>query len=212
MFFIDMKAFSLRHCELHLNPVLNLALERGLLAFGIERERMGRGKGKGKRGGRGGGGRQHFVSSLEELEARNVRDDAWNARRKAEREADDDDDSEENQEQSKGTREMARNDDNSYEDGEDDSGEEEGDDKDGERKAVEAMRRAVPSMELEKKPKSKGVSGLIDVENPNAKPKATRLMKAKVSNLYYHLLGRSSCVSRTDSLMRGIHIYVLEIE
>lgn len=168
---------------------------------------MGRGRGKGKRGGRGGGGRQLFVSSLEELEARNIRDDAWNARRKAEREADNDDDSEEDQEESKGMRGMARKNDNSYDDGEDDSGEEEGDDKDGETKGVEAMRRAVAIMELEKKPKSKGVSGLIEVENPNAKPKATRLMKAKVSNLYHHiahLLDRSSCVSRTDSLIRGI--------
>lgn len=49
---------------------------------------MGRGRGKGKRGGRGGGGRQHFVSSLEELESRNDRDEAWAARRKAERDAD----------------------------------------------------------------------------------------------------------------------------
>lgn len=48
---------------------------------------MGRGRGKGKRGGRGGGGRQHFVSSLEELESRNDRDEAWAARRKAERAA-----------------------------------------------------------------------------------------------------------------------------
>lgn len=56
---------------------------------------MGRGRGKGKRGGRGGQGRQHFVSSLEELESRNDRDEAWAARRKAEREADGSDDGEE---------------------------------------------------------------------------------------------------------------------
>lgn len=36
-------------------------------------------------------------------------------------------------------------------------------------------------MELERKPaKPKGVAALIEVENPNAKPKAVRMMKAKV--------------------------------
>lgn len=165
---------------------------------------MGRGRGKGKRGGRGGGGRQHFVSSLEELEARNIRDDAWNARRKAEREAENDDDSDEDQGESKDRRIMARKDDDSDDDREDGSGEEEGDGGDGERKGVEAMRRAVAIIELEKKPKSKGVSGLIEVENPNAKPKAARMMKAKVGNLYHpiaHSLDRSPCVPRTDGLI-----------
>lgn len=139
---------------------------------------MGRGRGKGKRGGRGGGGRQHFVSSLEELESRNDRDEAWAARRKAEREANSDDD-----EDGEGEKKKEASD---KEESEEDSSEGEeggvvarggggsgGGGGGGEVDGLEAM--------AENKLRVKGVSALIEVENPNAKPKAGRMMKAKVS-------------------------------
>lgn len=123
---------------------------------------MGRGRGKGKRGGRGGGGRQHFVSSLEELESRNDRDEAWAARRKAERE---------DSGESSGDETKKRDDD-------DGGSEEEGSSEDeGARGGGAAA--AAGAVEM-KQPKAKGVSSLIEVANPNAKPKAGRMMKAKV--------------------------------
>lgn len=122
---------------------------------------MGRGRGKGKRGGRGGGGRQHFVSSLEELESRNDRDEAWAARRKADR---DDDESGEDGEEKKEV--------SNEEEGSEEVSTEEDDD-------VGAPPGGM--VEVEKKVKIKGVSALIEVENPNAKAKAGKMMKAKVS-------------------------------
>lgn len=125
---------------------------------------MGRGRGKGKRGGRGGGGRQHFVSSLEELESRNDRDEAWAARRKADR--DDDESGEDGEEKKEVSKEE-----------EEKEGSEEG-------SAQEDDEVGAPPdgmVEVEKKVKAKGVSSLIEVENPNAKAKAGKMMKAKVS-------------------------------
>lgn len=127
---------------------------------------MGRGRGKGKRGGRGGGGRQHFVSSLEELESRNDRDEAWAARRKADK--DEDGSGEDGEEKKEGES-------NEAEDSEEEGSTEEDDE-------VGAPPGGVV-VEVEKKMvKAKGVSSLIEVENPNAKAKAGRMMKAKVSN------------------------------
>ena len=128
---------------------------------------MGRGRGKGKRGGRGGGGRQHFVSSLEELESRNDRDEAFAARRKAEREDDESGSDEEGKKGGSGSEES-----------EGASEEEEGK-KQG---AAVAVRRAEPE-EAPKKPKAKGVASLIEVVNPNAKVNAGRMMKAKVGQV-----------------------------
>lgn len=133
---------------------------------------MGRGKGKGKRGGRGGGGRRHFVSSLEELEARNDRDEAWAARRKTEEEDDSDSD-----ESGPGNKDR------------DGSDSDEGD-SDG---VPGASALPIPrggdtsSVALleQKKVKTKGVEGLIEVENPNAKPKSTKMMKAKVRTVWF---------------------------
>ena len=140
---------------------------------------MGRGRGKGKRGGRGGGGRQQFVSSLEELESRNVRDEAFAARRKAEREGD------ESGEDGEGKKEDS--------DGDDSEGESE---EEGGGKAVQqggaAMAAAASAGRAElggveaamQKPQSKkGVASLIEVANPNAKVNAGRMMKAKVSRI-----------------------------
>ncbi|CAM9376571.1 unnamed protein product [Ectocarpus sp. 13 AM-2016] len=123
---------------------------------------MGRGRGKGKRGGRGGGGRQHFVSSLEELESRNDRDEAWAARRKAERE---------DSGESSGDETKKRDDD-------DGGSEEEGSSEDEGARGGGAAAAAAGAVEM-KQPKAKGVSSLIEVANPNAKPKAGRMMKAK---------------------------------
>ncbi|CAN0300875.1 unnamed protein product [Ectocarpus sp. 12 AP-2014] len=123
---------------------------------------MGRGRGKGKRGGRGGGGRQHFVSSLEELESRNDRDEAWAARRKAERE---------DSGESSGDETKKRDDD-------DGGSEEEGNSEDEGARGGGAAAAAAEAVEM-KQPKAKGVSSLIEVANPNAKPKAGRMMKAK---------------------------------
>lgn len=123
---------------------------------------MGRGRGKGKRGGRGGGGRQHFVSSLEELESRNDRDEAWAARRKAEREESSGDEDGEDKKKGGG----------SGSEGEGSSSEGEG---------ARGAGGAAEEVVVEKKqPKAKGVASLIDVDNPNAKPKAGKMMKAKV--------------------------------
>lgn len=131
---------------------------------------MGRGRGKGKRGGRGGGGRQHFISSLEELEARNERDEAWAARRKAEREAQEDSGS--------GDEEGGKNDDDDSESGD------EGRDGSHVDASVFAPRGEVSVEVMEpKKSKPKGVQGLIEVDNPNAKPKSGKMMKAKVGTL-----------------------------
>lgn len=50
-------------------------------------------------------------------------------------------------------------------------------------------------MEMERKPaKPKGVEALIEIENPNAKPKAAKMMKAKVCSM-------------TDLCMR-VHFYL----
>lgn len=133
---------------------------------------MGRGRGKGKRGGRGGGGRQHFVSSLEELESRNDRDEAWAARRKAERESDDSDS--EGEEKKGGSDE--------------ESGSEEGsgDEGTGGGSGPAAGAGGEAGGGAEKKVKSKGVASLIEVENPNAKPKGNKMMKAKVGHTDTH--------------------------
>lgn len=130
---------------------------------------MGRGRGKGKRGGRGGGGRKHFVSSLEELESRNDRDEAWAARRKAERLANGESSGDEDGEDKKK--------------GDDSESEGEGSSSEGEgaRGAGASGAGTAEEVVMEKKqPKAKGVSSLIEVANPNAKPKAGRMMKAKV--------------------------------
>lgn len=132
--------------------------------------KMGRGRGKGKRGGRGGGGRQHFVSSLEELESRNDRDEAWAARRKAEREEGESGESS-SEEESGGKKKGG-----DYDEDEEGGGSSEGEDGAG---AAEGA-AAAAAMEQMKQPKAKGVSSLIEVANPNAKPKAGRMMKAKV--------------------------------
>lgn len=132
---------------------------------------MGRGRGKGKRGGRGGGGRQHFVSSLEELESRNDRDEAWAARRKAERDEDGSGEDGEGKKEGSG------------DESEEGSGEEEEEEiapKGGAAPAAANMVGEAGAVEVEKKTKAKGVSSLIEVANPNAKPKAGRMMKAKV--------------------------------
>lgn len=140
---------------------------------------MGRGRGKGKRGGRGGGGRQHFVSSLEELESRNDRDEAWAARRKAEREQEEGESGSGEESSSSGGEEgggagSGKKKGSSYDD---DGGEEEEEEGGGVAAAAEAMEQ----MKMNKAPpKAKGVSSLIEVANPNAKPKAGRMMKAKV--------------------------------
>lgn len=132
---------------------------------------MGRGRGKGKRGGRGGGGRQHFISSLEELEARNVRDEAWAARRKAEREAEEDSES--------GDEEGEKKD---LDDSESDDGGRDGSHVDA---SAFAPRGEVNMEVMEpKKAKPKGVQGLIEVDNPNAKPKSGKMIKAKVGTLH----------------------------
>ena len=127
---------------------------------------MGRGRGKGKRGGRGGGGRQHFVSSLEELESRNDRDEAWAARRKAERLANGESSGDEDGEDKKK--------------GSDSESEGEGSSSEGEGARGAGAGAAGAAEDVVKQPKAKGVSSLIEVANPNAKPKAGRMMKAKV--------------------------------
>ena len=131
---------------------------------------MGRGRGKGKRGGRGGGGRQHFVSSLEELESRIDRDEAFAARRKAERE-----------EGESGSDEEGKKEDSGDDESGGESEEEEGKQQGG-AAAAAAVGRAEPE-EAPKKSKAKGVASLIEVANPNAKANAGRMMKAKVSRV-----------------------------
>lgn len=132
---------------------------------------MGRGRGKGKRGGRGGGGRQQFVSSLEELESRNDRDEAFAARRKAEREGD------ESGEDGEGKKE------DSEEDDSEGASEEEGGGRAMAAAAASAGRAEPGRVEaaMQKPEAKKGVASLIEVANPNAKVNAGRMMKAKVS-------------------------------
>ena len=168
---------------------------------------MGRGRGKGKRGGRGGGvGRQHFVSSLEELEARNEKEDAWNARRRAEREEGEESDPDKEKEEIKESeRGVADKDGDGDKEGEEDSGDEREDDDEKEdqvEKNWAASRQGVVALEeVERKPKPKGVSGLIEIENPNAKPKATRMMKAKVSIAILGWPRFSTIASRPSSIL-----------
>ena len=105
------------------------------------------------------------MSSLEELESRNDRDEAWAARRKAER--------------------LANGESSGDEDGEDkkkgDGSESEGEGSSSEGEGARGAGGAAEEVVMEKKqPKAKGVSSLIEVANPNAKPKAGRMMKAKV--------------------------------
>lgn len=151
------------YCAIHRGSFL-VAVEGGQSEVNTE---MGRGRGKGKRGGRGGGGRQHFVSSLEELESRNDRDEAWAARRKAERLANGESSGDEDGEDKKK--------------GDDSESEEEGSSSEGEGARGAGASGAAEEVVMEKKqPKAKGVSSLIEVANPNAKPAAGRMMKAKV--------------------------------
>jgi len=116
---------------------------------------MGRDNKRGKRGGRG-GGRRFAAHSAEEIEQRNARlaeFDAQRARRRAEED--------------------------------DDDGGSDGDDVDAQREAMLSGMKGVSVQDdgddfEEKDVKSKGVEGLIDVENPNrASGTNPRMMKAK---------------------------------
>ena len=160
-------------------------------------EVMGRGRGKGKRGGRGGGGRQQFVSSLEELESRNIRDEAFAARRKAEREGD------ESEEDGEGKKEGSGEDGSEGESEEEERGE--GVPQGGAAAAAAASAgRAEPggAEAAMKKPKAKGVGSLIEVANPNAKVNPGRMMKAKVSRIgvgQYFICVQSGAIAPTPN-------------
>lgn len=51
--------------------------------------------------------------------------------------------------------------------------------------AVAGATAGMAEMEIERRPaKPKGLEALIEIENPNAKPKAAKMMKAKVCSMH----------------------------
>lgn len=115
------------------------------------------------------------MSSLEELESRNDRDEAFAARRKAEREGD------ESGEDGEGKKEGSDGDESEGASEEEEGGE--GVQQGGAAAAAAASAGRVEPGGAEavmQKPKAKkGVASLIEVANPNAKVNAGRMMKAK---------------------------------
>eukprot|EP00612_Vaucheria_litorea_P004024 CAMPEP_0171463506 /NCGR_PEP_ID=MMETSP0945-20130129/7154_1 /TAXON_ID=109269 /ORGANISM="Vaucheria litorea, Strain CCMP2940" /LENGTH=266 /DNA_ID=CAMNT_0011990321 /DNA_START=42 /DNA_END=839 /DNA_ORIENTATION=- len=109
---------------------------------------MGRGLNKGKRGGRG-GSRRSYVTSLEDMEARNNRESAWNSRKND----GDESGSDEGVEESKNLDEY-------------DSG------------AAEAA-FAKLKLEEQNQVRFKGAEGVIEIENPNLSSKGNRNIKIK---------------------------------
>lgn len=124
------------------------------------------------------------MSSLEELESRNDRDEAWEARRKAER--------------------LANGESSEDEDGEDKkkggASESEGEGSSSEGEGARGGAAAEEVVMEKKQPKAKGVSSLIEVANPNAKPKAGRMMKAKVCACRLRGGGGRGCVYKCGVL------------